>query len=441
MQNQNATCANINKAGLIENRSQKKIAKLRYILLAFVVLFVVTPARADESSPPSNAPTSVSELERRLDVLADQLEKFEIGRAYAKADQSQYGMGPAASKIYRATPGVTLGGYGELESVFNLENSNDYIDLYRVILYAGYKFNDQWVFNSEIEFEHVDELSVEFAYIDYLAWPEFSMRAGHMLVPMGIINELHEPTTFLSVQRPEVERRILPSTWHENGIGVFGEAASISYKVYLINGFDASKFKPQNNGLREIRQAGSKAKFAKPAGVVRLDYNGLQGFNLGASVYAGDSFQGSAIKSLISIYEGHVDWRYKGIRARVLSSFAKVNNADDLNQQLGYIAAGESVPASMYGHYAEIGYNVLNALRLDNDEQTLTPFVRLSLLDTTKSVPAGKARNPKNEKTIVETGMAYQPIDQIIIKLNYRHADSAAGSADKILETGLGWIF
>ena len=107
----------------------------------------------------------------------------------------------------------------------------DTFDLLRAILYFGYKFDDRFVFNSEIEFEHSTtsesgSASVEFAYLDYLFKPGFNVRGGLLLVPMGLVDELYEPTTFLGAKRPETERRIIPSTWRENGLGAHGSIHS-----------------------------------------------------------------------------------------------------------------------------------------------------------------------------------------------------------------------
>ncbi|RMF18541.1 MAG: hypothetical protein D6761_02435, partial [Candidatus Dadabacteria bacterium] len=260
---------------------------------ALALSFVLTGLVFADEAPAPDAPEA-AELERRIDALAQQLEKLEIGKAYVTADQSVYGLGPAASKIYRAEPGLSIGGYGEVKAAMDWADNSHSIDLHRIILYAGYKFNDKWVFNSEIEFEHIDEVAVEFAYIDYLARPELNLRVGHVLVPMGMTNELHEPTTFLSVNRPEVEKRIIPTTWHENGFGIFGEVSGLAYKAYLVNGFDASNFGPSDDGFRSVRQKGSKAKFNQPAGVVALNYVGQPGLIAGASAYFGNSDQSGA---------------------------------------------------------------------------------------------------------------------------------------------------
>ena len=197
----------------------------------------------------------LAETERRLDVLAGEIERLKIGEAAATADTSQHGFGPAASKIYRTGHGVSIGGYGEMLYTHfadraedgTLADATDRLDTLRGVLYVGYKWSDRWLLNSEFEWEHGNtdkggEAAVEFLYLDYLYRPALSFRAGLMLMPVGFINELHEPTVFLGAKRPDVERLIIPSTWREGGVGLFGESGPFSYRAYLVTSLDASGF-------------------------------------------------------------------------------------------------------------------------------------------------------------------------------------------------------
>jgi hypothetical protein len=127
-------------------------------------------------SAPGAETGRIEELERRLEVLAGEIEKMKIGEAAAEADRSDYGLGPAASKVYRAERGISIGGYGELvyqhiqgqeepaaakvrgkaeaEEEEDEDLPGDHADVRRAVLYFGYKFNDRFLFNSEVEFEH-----------------------------------------------------------------------------------------------------------------------------------------------------------------------------------------------------------------------------------------------------------------------------------------------
>jgi len=168
------------------------------------------------------------EAERRTGILAEEFEKLKTNLTVPEKDEykSLYGMGPAASKVYTVKRGLSIGGYAEgyySKFVEDKTRSNrDSADFLRAVLYFGYKFNDWILFNSEIEFEHAStaatkssssgEVSVEFAYLDFLLSEYANARAGVVLIPMGFLNEMHEPNTFFGVLRPEVETRIIPST-------------------------------------------------------------------------------------------------------------------------------------------------------------------------------------------------------------------------------------
>jgi hypothetical protein len=114
---------------------------------------------------------------------------------------------------------------------------------------------------------------------------------GLLLVPMGFINEVHEPPYYLGNHRPEVARRIIPTTWRENGIGIFGQLLGerLSYRIYTVDGFDATGF--NQTGIRGGRQNGSDALAEDMAVVGRMDYAPLPFLDLGGSIYVGNSGQ------------------------------------------------------------------------------------------------------------------------------------------------------
>lgn len=198
------------------------------------------PASATSSSTPpatKTADSNVKTLERKTDVLSQEVEKLRTNLAIPEEAKykSAYGLGPAASKVYGVNKGLSIGGYGEASYQANVGdkgNNKDNADLERIVLYAGYKFSDHILFNSEIEFEHAStgegaeekgEVSVEMAALDFFIDPMANIRAGLVLMPMGFINPIHEPPFYFGNSRPEVERRIIPSTWREVGVGLFGQ--------------------------------------------------------------------------------------------------------------------------------------------------------------------------------------------------------------------------
>lgn len=362
-------------------------------------------------------------LEAQLEAYGEELERLNLRDVIPALGESLYGMGPAASKVYGVEQGLSIGGYGEFLFTERTGSGSDTFDALRSVLYFGYKFDEDWVFNSEIEFEHAStgadgEVSLEFGYIDYLASDSLNARGGLVLVPMGLVNERHEPTTFLPARRPQTERRIIPSTWRENGLGLFGDVGGFAYKAYAVNGFDGEGF--DASGLRGGRQKGSKAKAEDFAFVGRLDWVDTPGLLLGGSLYYGDSGQDEpGIPDLATtILELHAEYETGPWSFRALAAMAHVDDAGDFND-----ATGETLARRLEGFYAEVGYDILA-----DRSQSLTPFVRWETIDTQASMPSGFNADSDQDDDIVTFGLTYQPIDQVVIKLDYEDWD---GSGDQ----------
>ena len=215
--------------------------------------------------------------------------------------------------------GLTIGGYGQVDYNEYDGSKAGKLDIHRLVMLFGYKFNDKVSFLTEIEYEHVKELYVEQAFIKYRVNENFNVHAGLMLVPMGIINEYHEPTTYYGVERPNVDKYIVPTTWREVGIGVTGkvDAASLKYQAYIFNGFksyaDGSGFLRGKDGLRKGRQKGAESQISSPTFSAKLDYYGLPGLRLGLSGYFGDTQTDDTTEeaSTIGVAMVGFDARYK----------------------------------------------------------------------------------------------------------------------------------
>lgn len=410
--------------------------------------------------------SELAELRRRLDALLRELEEIRLGGdIIAAADTTSFGLAPAASKVYRARPGVSIGGYGEiLYENFAAEREDgtpsgrtDRLDALRAIVYVGYKFSDRILFNSEIELEHattgdgVGEVSLEFAYLDYFLSNAVGLRAGLLLPPLGFLNELHEPPTFLGTTRPATEQAIIPSTWRESGIGVFGAVGGWNFRAYLVNGLDAvgggssiaSGFSA--SGLRGGRQKGGKAVAEDFASVARLDYTGVLGLLVGSSLYFGHSGQnadsptrpGEAIDAPTLIWEAHAQYRARGLDLRGLIALADVGDVDELNAAKG-LKGSDSIGERLVGGYVEAGYDVLRGA---SSSQQLLPYVRYERLNTQDAVPAGFSADPANDRTIVSIGAAWKPIAQVILKADYQLHSSGAETGVNRFDVALGWLF
>ncbi|MGZ5431867.1 MAG: hypothetical protein ACXWH7_02980, partial [Thermoanaerobaculia bacterium] len=263
---------------------------MKRILITILALTLSASAFAQDAPPDANAldrrlraleeaiaklqpSPDTAELRRQIEVLGQEIEALKTRQTdkAVLADTEQFGLGAAASKVYRVESGISFGGYGEMlyenyaaETDADVRTTNkDKFDMLRGVLYTGYKYNDRVLFNSEIEFEHGStgsggEASVEFAYLDFLATKNIGVRTGLLLVPMGHVNEQHEPTTYLTARRSFTENAIIPTTWREMGAGLFGEHGPISWRAYAVNSIRGDRFSA--GGIRGGRQKGANAQ-------------------------------------------------------------------------------------------------------------------------------------------------------------------------------------
>lgn len=392
------------------------------------------------------------DLDRRIEALSKEIEQLRIGAAAApvEADTSVGGFGPAASKVYRTQRGVSIGGYGEFIYTDPSGTRDDgsasgavaEADLLRAVMYFGYKFNDQFLFNSEIEFEHAlagdntpGKVEVEFAYVDWKPGQSWGARGGLLLIPMGFINELHEPPIFLGVFRPEVERIIIPTTWRELGAGLFGSAGPVTWRAYLVNSLEANGF-TSANGIRGGRQEGARAVAEDWAVTARVDWVPVEGLLFGASAFAGDTAQASAgiDGGRMMIWEGHAEWRWRGFRTRALLARTSVDDADQISA-----VVGQTVGSQMNGYYGEVGYDVLSHRQPGGAE--LVPFFRYEAYDTQAEVDSGFTADPANDRSVRTYGVHYRPIPNIAIKADFQDLGNSAGTGVDRFNLALGWLF
>ncbi len=403
-------------------------------------------------------PDQIARLEAQIDALSREIERLKIGEAAAPAAQEPvHGLGPAASKVYKVREGVSVGGYGEVtysdaagkNDSGAASGADDTLDLLRAVLYFGYKWNDRILFNSEIEFEHATtgegdeekgEVSVEFAYVDFLWKKGLNARAGLMLLPMGIINEMHEPTTFHGVLRPRVEQVILPTTWRENGAGVYGETDWIAYRAYLVAGLNALEFSA-DEGIREGRQGGSQSLANDFALTARLDMTGIPGLVAGVSAFSGGSAQGQLdSRARTTVYDVHAMYQKRGFEGRGVWARGSIGDVEEIDQALG-IAPGstQSVGEGLKGWYLEGAWDLLSLK--DDAKQSLAMFLRREALDTQDGVPAGFLEDPALDQRIWTAGLTWKPIPQVAIKGDVQDVDDSAGTGMDGFHVGLGWIF
>ena len=432
------------------SRSAAALATVLVALSAARAEEPATPAAAATVTPPPDAGSASSPpaTQEQVKTLAEEIRRLKLEIGIPDVEYRSYaGMGPAASKVYYAPKGLSLGGYGEVDYVDYLDRRTDGTDLHRVVLYAGYRFSPRIVFNAEIEFEHGGgEVGVEFAYLDFMLADAVRLRGGNMLVPLGFVNEMHEPPFFHGVFRPEVERNLIPSTWNDNGLGVYGEVAGVRYKAYLLTGLDALGPLEAKSWLRRARTGGAEAAAESFAGVVALAYD-LGPATFGAGVYRGRAGQGAAtaaggkIRADVLLAEAHAAVAWKGLELRGLYAVGTLGDADLVSAELG-LTGTAVIGSRVRGGYLEVAYQVLAALAPGSD-QGLLPFVRWEAMNLHDRVPAGGVADPALDTTTWTAGIGYKPIPTVVAKADYQRKTSAApgASAAEQVNLGLGFVF
>jgi hypothetical protein len=237
-------------------------------------------------------------------------------------------------------------------------------------------------------------------------------------------------------------------------VGLFGNITpELQYRMYAYDGFNAVGFRP--NGLRGGRQSGTRALANDFAFIGRLDYEPLESLLVGTSVYAGNSGQGQTIATEESavripatpttIWEGHGQYRYRGFEARAEVAMAWLGDARSLTlalRELGEINPQDTIGSEMIGMYIETGYEILQWLYPDTDQQVI-PFGRYEYVNTQLSTPSGPDFQPNNafQDRIWTLGLNYKPIPQVVLKADYRNWNPVTGEKADTIDLGLGFVF
>ncbi|HYV84296.1 MAG TPA: hypothetical protein VFB49_00135 [Patescibacteria group bacterium] len=416
-------------------------------------------ARMDEQGKSSRGVT-IEELQKQVEALTQEVARLSAPAETPGGERQTYGgMSAGASRVYFAKKGLTFGGYGSgLFESFTSYNDNNTVtaepnraDLTEAFFYVGYRFDDRFVFNSSLGIEHAvvedggnGKAAVEFAYLDYKVNEHIGARGGLVLMPIGFLNERHEPGDYLGARRPEVETRLLPSTWRELGGGVYGDAGPVQWRGYLVTSLDAAGFSP-DTGVAGGRQQGSEAEATDLGWTARVDWWVFKEKSFGTLVAGSSAFTGETGQrnpgfppGRFSLWEMHADYRWKALQARALWARGIQSDAGELSLALdpsGNTAIGER----MEGWYLEGGFNVLSWV--PSTHQELIAFARYEDVDTQERVAPGMSADPANDLTLKTIGLQYQPIPPIVIKLEAQNFDERSHTKADQINLGFGWSF
>lgn len=355
---------------------------------------------------------------------------------------------------------VTLGGYAQIDfnqPYVDKTKSNGKLDVHRMVLLTGYKFSDDVSFVTEVEFEHVKEVYVEQAFINWKLNDYVNFRGGLMLIPMGIVNEYHEPVTYNGVERPNVDKYIVPTTWREIGAGFTGNINEIGlrYQVYVVNGFkgyDGSGKLSGKSGLRSGRQKGAESTFSSPNLSYKLDYYGISNLKVGFAGYFGktqstmyngldmkdDAALATADSTVVGLSMIGFDARYRknGFEARGQYVLGNISNADAYNA-----STGKDVGSSIQGYYFELGYDIMRLIN-KNSTKRLVAFSRYENYDTHNKVGANVTKNDAYNRTEITSGLTYHIANGVALKADWQLLQNeASNETKKQLNLGIGMWF
>lgn len=338
----------------------------------------------------------------------------------------------AAGIISRNTATV-ISGYGSVKYQYNVNSKLAHANVDRVILFLGHKFNNKISFFSELEVEDAKvaggegggEIALEQAFLKFNATKDIYITAGLFIPRIGIINENHLPTTFNGNDRPFVERYIIPSTWREIGVGLFGNFRNVpglNYSAALVNGLNSAAFE-SGRGIRDGRYEGKDANASAMAVTGSLLYY-INNFRFQASAYYGGSagindkeadtlkLSNGAFGTPVALYDANFQYNNKGVSVKALFTAVQISDAEKLNN-----AYGNNIPEMIIGYYGELGYNLFKLTK--KTEKNLTIFVRYENLDMNNKLAQNGIVDKTLNRTYVLGGLSFQPIKGVIIKADY----------------------
>ena len=364
--------------------------------LAVLVLFAAVPGFAAD----------VSELERRLNIMSDELDKVK---------SSSGGSGIAHR--------TSVHGYGEVH--WGTDADGDMlVDSHRFVIGVHSEITDWIHLNAEIDFEHAaQQLEFEFGYLDFLVSDALNFRAGTMLMPMGNLNEFHEPNNFFTVERPEYHSKLIPTTWQQAGFGIHGAQGDLSYRLYLTNAVQSVNDSRDFNDDSFIRSGREQVNYSEVGNIAlsgRLEKK-APGGQAGFSFYTGGSTgsyipedgQTTIVEFDYKTKRGALDLDF-GIFKGWVEDTLEINNACDMDD----VACGGDVPQSAFGILMTAGVHVPELMKM-NTIHDFIPFIQYQKIRPQDEVGDTAAVVPESNWDVFTVGVAYKPDPKVALKVDY----------------------
>lgn len=429
---------------------------MRGIALGALILWA-QGASAQEATPPASGDALVRQLLERIERLEAEVSRLKGEQAdvrtqtqdlahsieETKADVAS--AAPASGERVGWWDNLSFHGYGEVH-FNNTLGQESVADVHRLVLGWNYRFNDRFHFEAELDFEHsFSEPELEFANVHWDITDRVALKVGSLLMPVGMLNQHHEPPLFYSVERPYVERNLIPTTWQETGAGVEGRFGGYTVQAYVTSALDPMRAGSGSglaaNGIRPMRSKSVESSLDDLALTVAQEVRWPSGFRLGGTFYASqlDHSEEGLRDTSIRLYEVHGQYAARGWDLRAEYVWADVGGAAELNRYFG-LEGDASVGSSIRGGYAEVAFDWLS---LWNRNSRLMHFLRYERFDTQDRVPAGWARNPANDRTLWTTGLALFPagLDGLAFKVDYERWLDGGGTRKNVFNFGVGWMF
>jgi hypothetical protein len=414
-----------------------------------------------------------ADLARRLDQLATelanvkaQLAQMQQQRAAGAPATTPVAAGAAPSATAPATPSATaaapaevrpagepatvLSSYGEIN--YNRPtraSQNAQADLRRFVLGFQHRFDAKTKVVTELEVEHSvtsasdpGEVAVEQAYVERQVHPNWSVRGGLFLIPLGLLNESHEPTAFYGVERNFVETAIIPTTWREGGLQVVGNLDNgLTLQGGISTGFDLTKWdatatEGSASPLGSIHQELALAKARDLSVFGALNWRGLPGLLVGGGIFTGGATHGQAAASArVTLWDLHARWTPGRWDLAALYSRGAISNTAALNAAL--VGNPTLIPRSFDGWYAQAAYKLWS-----RDDYALSPFARLERFNTARRfADLGPGITPSSAPTeqVVTVGANLQVAQGLVVKADLQRFRENR-DANRV-NLGLGWSF
>jgi phosphate-selective porin len=350
---------------------------------------------------------------------------------------------------------TSLWGYGQLDYNRPTAQAADArADLSRAVVGFNHVFDESTRVYGELEWEHAvtsaddqGEAEVEQLYVEHALAPNYGVRAGLMLVPLGLLNEHHEPTQFYGVERNFVETAIIPSTWREGGVAAYGSTdAGWSWNAGIGTGpdlgrWDAAADEGRASPLGSIHQELQLAKAHDPSAFGAINWQGIPGLTVGGGVFTGKIGQGGDFAgkdARLVLAEAHTRWQTGPFDFSALYTRATISDTQALNQT--FQGQPTPVPKSFWGGYVQGAWRALQW-----NESALAPFLRYEEFNTAAAYAAqpGVSGPALPTEHVFTLGANYYLNPNVVFKIDYQdfNRDDATLGYGNRFDLGIGYQF